>query len=826
MSYDITATMFAPLAMPTRTFYSRRWNSRPRAPPPTPVDNQFKQLLDAVTKLALSRPVPAMLPVRPPNRRKRRSRPQKQKPPQTKASTPKQKQNTKAPANKPAKKKPGKRERACMKIESDCIFPVKLDGLITGYACLVGDKVMKPAHVQGTIDNPILAKLNFKRSSKYDMESAPVPTIMRSDAAKFTCEKPEGYYNWHNGAVQYSDGRFTIPTGAGKPGDSGRPIFDNKGRVVAIVLGGANEGERTALSVVTWNKNTVVKVTPEETVEWSALTLLCILGNVTFPCDSPPCAPCCYENNPENTLKMLELNADRPGYDELLQAALRCNGRRGKRSVASSLLTYRTTQPYVARCDSCGIKPCNSPIAIENIQSMASDGTIRIQVSAHLKLNKVQVYDDKKISYMYASNIEEANLYTLYVRTTHKCQLLDSGGYFIIAKCPEGNELEVGFTGKYPHSCRTTFSHKHRFLGRERTRKSTIGGKQVACTTYAAVDNREQLPVHMPPDIPDDELLTSSAGKPVIKIHPTMKTRYHCQCKEGDKDAVVTTQTTVEGCTEYHCKTWISQHTKWQYNSRFVPRAEEKEPKAYITVPFAVVNTTCYLPQAAKPVTKFEHRRLIITVSSPHESLLTVRSLGDRSIRYHHWHSGTTTLNFTLPRSGLEYRWGNNEPVRVWGQHSSQWDPHGLPHSVFLYYLDKHPLLTASVITVTALLTVIGFALAAWLICSARNKCLTPYALTPNAQVPTIIAFLCCIRRAAAETTFDSLSHLWSHNYTLFWLQLLVPVAGMIVLCSVCKCMFSCCKQICFLSCAGCECGSGSCLRTHRCHAKQSGVPV
>nr|YP_006491258.1 transframe fusion protein [Southern elephant seal virus] len=76
------------------------------------------------------------------------------------------------------------------------------------------------------------------------------------------------------------------------------------------------------------------------------------------------------------------------------------------------------------------------------------------------------------------------------------------------------------------------------------------------------------------------------------------------------------------------------------------------------------------------------------------------------------------------------------------------------------------------------------------------------------------------------ETTFDSLSHLWSHNYTLFWLQLLVPVAGMIVLCSVCKCMFSCCKQICFLSCAGCECGSGSCLRTHRCHAKQSGVPV
>nr|5H23_A Chain A, Capsid Protein [Chikungunya virus]5H23_B Chain B, Capsid Protein [Chikungunya virus] len=156
----------------------------------------------------------------------------------------------------------------CMKIENDCIFEVKHEGKVTGYACLVGDKVMKPAHVKGTIDNADLAKLAFKRSSKYDLECAQIPVHMKSDASKFTHEKPEGYYNWHHGAVQYSGGRFTIPTGAGKPGDSGRPIFDNKGRVVAIVLGGANEGARTALSVVTWNKDIVTKITPEGAEEW------------------------------------------------------------------------------------------------------------------------------------------------------------------------------------------------------------------------------------------------------------------------------------------------------------------------------------------------------------------------------------------------------------------------------------------------------------------------------------------------------------------------------------------------------------------------------
>nr|NP_819005.1 E3 protein [Semliki Forest virus] len=62
------------------------------------------------------------------------------------------------------------------------------------------------------------------------------------------------------------------------------------------------------------------------------ITAMCVLANATFPCFQPPCVPCCYENNAEATLRMLEDNVDRPGYYDLLQAALTCrNGTRHRR---------------------------------------------------------------------------------------------------------------------------------------------------------------------------------------------------------------------------------------------------------------------------------------------------------------------------------------------------------------------------------------------------------------------------------------------------------------------------------------------------------------
>nr|YP_009509036.1 nucleocapsid protein [Pixuna virus] len=186
----------------------------------------------------------------------------------------KKKQRENAPQKNQAKKKkvnnkPGKRQRMVMKLESDKTFPIMLEGRTNGYACVVGGKLFRPMHVEGRIDNDALAALKTKKASKYDLEYADVPQSMRADTFKYTHEKPQGYYSWHHGAVQYENGRFTVPKGVGAKGDSGRPILDNQGRVVAIVLGGVNEGSRTALSVVMWNeKGVTVKYTPENCEQW------------------------------------------------------------------------------------------------------------------------------------------------------------------------------------------------------------------------------------------------------------------------------------------------------------------------------------------------------------------------------------------------------------------------------------------------------------------------------------------------------------------------------------------------------------------------------
>lgn len=359
-------------------------------------------------------------------RKNRKNKKQKQKQQAPRNNTNQKKQ---PPKKKPVqkKKKPGRRERMCMKIENDCIFEVKHEGKVTGYACLVGDKVMKPAHVKGTIDNADLAKLAFKRSSKYDLECAQIPVHMKSDASKFTHEKPEGYYNWHHGAVQYSGGRFTIPTGAGKPGDSGRPIFDNKGRVVAIVLGGANEGARTALSVVTWNKDIVTKITPEGAEEWSlAIPVMCLLANTTFPCSRPPCTPCCYEKEPEKTLRMLEDNVMSPGYYQLLQASLTCSPRRQRRSIKDHFNVYKATRPYLAHCPDCGEgHSCHSPVALERIRNEATDGTLKIQVSLQIGIKTDDSHDWTKLRYMDNHMPADAERAGLFVRTSARARLLE-----------------------------------------------------------------------------------------------------------------------------------------------------------------------------------------------------------------------------------------------------------------------------------------------------------------------------------------------------------------------------------------------------------------
>nr|AEK21840.1 structural polyprotein [Chikungunya virus]AEX63640.1 structural polyprotein [Chikungunya virus] len=795
--------------IPTQTFYNRRYQPRPWTPRstiqvirprprPQRQAGQLAQLISAVNKLTM-RAVPQQKPRR---NRKNKKQKQKQQAPQNNTNQKKQ-----PPKKKPAqkKKKPGRRERMCMKIENDCIFEVKHEGKVTGYACLVGDKVMKPAHVKGTIDNADLAKLAFKRSSKYDLECAQIPVHMKSDASKFTHEKPEGYYNWHHGAVQYSGGRFTIPTGAGKPGDSGRPIFDNKGRVVAIVLGGANEGARTALSVVTWNKDIVTKITPEGAEEWSlAIPVMCLLANTTFPCSQPPCTPCCYEKEPEETLRMLEDNVMRPGYYQLLQASLTCSPHRQRRSTKDNFNVYKATRPYLAHCPDCGEgHSCHSPVALERIRNEATDGTLKIQVSLQIGIKTDDSHDWTKLRYMDNHMPADAERAGLFVRTLAPCTITGTMGHFILARCPKGETLTVGFTDsrKISHSCTHPFHHDPPVIGREKFHSRPQHGKELPCSTYvqSTAATTEEIEVHMPPDTPDHTLMSQQSGNVKITVNG-QTVRYKCNCG-GSNEGLTTTDKVINNCKVDQCHAAVTNHKKWQYNSPLVPRnAELGDRKGKIHIPFPLANVTCRVPKARNPTVTYGKNQVIMLLYPDHPTLLSYRNMGEEPNYQEEWVMHKKEVVLTVPTEGLEVTWGNNEPYKYWPQLSTNGTAHGHPHEIILYYYGLYPTMTVVVVSVATFILLSMVGMAAGMCMCARRRCITPYELTPGATVPFLLSLICCIRTAKAATYQEAAIYLWNGQQPLFWLQALIPLAALIVLCNCLRLLPCCCKTLAFLA--------------------------
>nr|AEK21842.1 structural polyprotein [Chikungunya virus] len=795
--------------IPTQTFYNRRYQPRPWTPRstiqiirprprPQRQAGQLAQLISAVNKLTM-RAVPQQKPRR---NRKNKKQKQKQQAPQNNTNQKKQ-----PPKKKPAqkKKKPGRRERMCMKIENDCIFEVKHEGKVTGYACLVGDKVMKPAHVKGTIDNADLAKLAFKRSSKYDLECAQIPVHMKSDASKFTHEKPEGYYNWHHGAVQYSGGRFTIPTGAGKPGDSGRPIFDNKGRVVAIVLGGANEGARTALSVVTWNKDIVTKITPEGAEEWSlAIPVMCLLANTTFPCSQPPCTPCCYEKEPEETLRMLEDNVMRPGYYQLLQASLTCSPHRQRRSTKDNFNVYKATRPYLAHCPDCGEgHSCHSPVALERIRNEATDGTLKIQVSLQIGIKTDDSHDWTKLRYMDNHMPADAERAGLFVRTLAPCTITGTMGHFILARCPKGETLTVGFTDsrKISHSCTHPFHHDPPVIGREKFHSRPQHGKELPCSTYvqSTAATTEEIEVHMPPDTPDHTLMSQQSGNVKITVNG-QTVRYKCNCG-GSNEGLTTTDKVINNCKVDQCHAAVTNHKKWQYNSPLVPRnAELGDRKGKIHIPFPLANVTCRVPKARNPTVTYGKNQVIMLLYPDHPTLLSYRNMGEEPNYQEEWVMHKKEVVLTVPTEGLEVTWGNNEPYKYWPQLSTNGTAHGHPHEIILYYYELYPTMTVVVVSVATFILLSMVGMAAGMCMCARRRCITPYELTPGATVPFLLSLICCIRTAKAATYQEAAIYLWNGQQPLFWLQALIPLAALIVLCNCLRLLPCCCKTLAFLA--------------------------
>nr|WAQ73915.1 MAG: structural polyprotein [Sindbis virus] len=749
---------------PAPTFMWRPRRRRQAAPGPARngLATQIQQLTSAVNALVIGQVSRQQQPRQRPAPKPRRQPPKQQQP------KPKKTKNPEKPKKKqPTKPKPGKRQRMALKLEADRLFDVKNEaGEVIGHALAMEGKVMKPLHVKGTIDHPVLSKLKFTKSSAYDMEFAQLPTNMRSEAFSYTSEHPEGFYNWHHGAVQYSGGRFTVPKGAGGKGDSGRPIMDNTGKVVAIVLGGADEGARTALSVVTWNsKGKTIKTTPEGTEEWSAAPLvaaMCILGNMTFPCDQPPT---CYSREPARALDILEANVDSAAYDDLMRAVLRCTpSSRAKRSITDD---FTLTSPYLGTCSYCHhTEPCFSPIKIEQVWDEADDYTIRIQTSAQFGYDQsgaVSVNKYRIMSLKQDHTVEEGSMGAIKISTSGPCRRLSHKGYFLLAKCPPGDSVTVSISaGDSATSCTLARKIKPKFVGREKYDLPPVHGKKIPCYIYGRLKETSAgcITMHRPGPHAYTTYLEESSGKVYAKPPSGKNVTY-----------------------EYK-----SDQTKWVFNSPDLIRYADHTAQGKMHLPFKLVPSTCLVPLAHVPQVVHGFKHISLQLDTDHLTLLTTRRLGEKPEPTSEWIIGKTVRNFSVGRDGFEYIWGNHEPVRVWAQESAPGDPHGWPHEIVQHYYYRHPVYTVMVLVAATFAIVLGVSVASVCVCRARRECLTPYALAPNAVVPTSIALLCCIRPTSAEPFSETMTYLWTNSQPFFWAQLCIPLAVIIVLVRCCSC--------------------------------------
>nr|QBG67157.1 structural protein [Eilat virus] len=727
--------------------------------------------------------------------------------PRAKAPGSAQPQPAKAPVKNQAKRgpapkrKPGKRERTALRLQADRVFPIVNDKQVTvGYAVALEGRVMKPLHVKGTIDHPLLASLKFTKSTSFDMEYAALPTTMRSEAFSYTSEHPDGFYSWVHGAVQCTNGRFSVPTGAGGPGDSGRPILDNTGKVVALVLGGANEGARTSLSVVTWNKSgTAVKTTPDDTVEWSAIvTALCVLGNASFACTEPPI---CFDTHPGDTLGMLEDNVDHPLYYDLMYAALSCDHqqKRARRAVVPKPDEYRLASPYVGRCAACSNgTTCFSPIKLESVWTTPHSSVLKMQLSVLFGIDETGKLDNTVLSYMSPTEhtVKSMPITALTASTTGPCIITATRGYFALAQCPPGDVLTVAMG---PHHCAIESEHLRPSVGREEFASTPLHGVRRPCSTYDAAKytSTTEITLHRAKPQASDSLLSIVNGTVQITVASNLTVNYECLC-DGYHSGFVRATTLIPGCTSTNqCIASVNDKTRWYPNTDDFIRHTDHSPRGKVRVPFPLEAGECLVPLARSPTIRYSRNEVELTLVTTRKALLSTRQLGSDPNTTSEWITSSTRRTFYVPAAGLEFTWGNNDPVRVWPQASADGDAHGLPHEIVAYHYSRSPVFTIAAVTLISaiMLASLAFCCCKW--SSFRSALRSPYALAPNATVPMCLTLLCCIRQAKADTYFDAASYLWNNYQPLFWAQLAIPTASIFVL-------FKCCSlAVAFLAVVG-----------------------
>nr|8DEC_B Chain B, Spike glycoprotein E2 [Western equine encephalitis virus]8DEC_G Chain G, Spike glycoprotein E2 [Western equine encephalitis virus]8DEC_K Chain K, Spike glycoprotein E2 [Western equine encephalitis virus]8DEC_O Chain O, Spike glycoprotein E2 [Western equine encephalitis virus]8DED_B Chain B, Spike glycoprotein E2 [Western equine encephalitis virus]8DED_G Chain G, Spike glycoprotein E2 [Western equine encephalitis virus]8DED_K Chain K, Spike glycoprotein E2 [Western equine encephali len=413
---------------------------------------------------------------------------------------------------------------------------------------------------------------------------------------------------------------------------------------------------------------------------------------------------------------------------------------------------FTLTSPYLGFCPYCRHSaPCFSPIKIENVWDESDDGSIRIQVSAQFGYNQAGTADVTKFRYMsfdHDHDIKEDSMDKIAISTSGPCRRLGHKGYFLLAQCPPGDSVTVSITsGASENSCTVEKKIRRKFVGREEYLFPPVHGKLVKCHVYDHLKETSAgyITMHRPGPHAYKSYLEEASGEVYIKPPSGKNVTYECKC--GDySTGIVSTRTKMNGCTKAkQCIAYKSDQTKWVFNSPDLIRHTDHSVQGKLHIPFRLTPTVCPVPLAHTPtVTKwFKGITLHLTATRP--TLLTTRKLGLRADATAEWITGTTSRNFSVGREGLEYVWGNHEPVRVWAQESAPGDPHGWPHEIIIHYYHRHPVYTVIVLCGVALAILVGTASSAACIAKARRDCLTPYALAPNATVPTALAVLCCI---------------------------------------------------------------------------------
>nr|7V0N_a Chain a, Spike glycoprotein E2 [Eastern equine encephalitis virus]7V0N_b Chain b, Spike glycoprotein E2 [Eastern equine encephalitis virus]7V0N_c Chain c, Spike glycoprotein E2 [Eastern equine encephalitis virus]7V0N_d Chain d, Spike glycoprotein E2 [Eastern equine encephalitis virus]7V0O_a Chain a, Spike glycoprotein E2 [Eastern equine encephalitis virus]7V0O_b Chain b, Spike glycoprotein E2 [Eastern equine encephalitis virus]7V0O_c Chain c, Spike glycoprotein E2 [Eastern equine encephali len=334
---------------------------------------------------------------------------------------------------------------------------------------------------------------------------------------------------------------------------------------------------------------------------------------------------------------------------------------------------YKLARPYIADCPNCGHSRCDSPIAIEEVRGDAHAGVIRIQTSAMFGL-KTDGVDLAYMSFMNGKTQKSIKIDNLHVRTSAPCSLVSHHGYYILAQCPPGDTVTVGFhDGPNRHTC--TVAHKVEFrpVGREKYRHPPEHGVELPCNRYThkRADQGHYVEMHQPGLVADHSLLSIHSAKVKITVPSGAQVKYYCKCPDVREGITSSDHTTT--CTDVkQCRAYLIDNKKWVYNSGRLPRGEGDTFKGKLHVPFVPVKAKCIATLAPEPLVEHKHRTLILHLHPDHPTLLTTRSLGSDANPTRQWIERPTTVNFTVTGEGLEYTWGNHPPKRVWAQESGE----------------------------------------------------------------------------------------------------------------------------------------------------------